>query len=149
MRAVAAALFALVLLAASHQARAQELIAVQPGVMCASRDALAKLILPDGSSRSALPHPRPVDLATKFAGGCIDIPIRTRVTVLAAKKNTSVAILTDTLGPNQIYIIPNIDFREIIPWQDGTSQAQPAANPVADRPSSCPWSACRDQPDLP
>ena len=100
-----------VALATLHPARADDLTAIRPGVMCISADALAKLTLPDGSSRSAAPRPRPEDLRTKAEGGCIDIPQRARVTVLQGHRLTSsVAFDPGDGGGRRTFTAPNVDF---------------------------------------
>ncbi|MDP9097272.1 MAG: hypothetical protein M3N26_12095, partial [Pseudomonadota bacterium] len=62
-------------------ASAADLIAIRPGLMCVSTDALARLTLPSGESRTHVPAPRPNDLRVAAAGGCIDIPPGARVQV--------------------------------------------------------------------
>ena len=87
------------------------LVATHPGVMCSSPDALAKLSLPDGSSRSASANVRPEDLTAKQSGGCVDFAPGTRVTVVTPRKNTSVVTydVRDGRGPQE-FTVPNIDF---------------------------------------
>jgi hypothetical protein len=87
---------------------ASELVAIKPGLMCASPTALARLTLPDGSSKTSRLNPSPADTDTKREGQCVDIAIGTRVVVSESHKNTSVV----RLGP-RTYIVPNIDFRPL------------------------------------
>ena len=104
---------ALALLAAvSASVRAEERIATRPGLMCMSADALAKLTLPDGSSRAALPRPRPEDLRTKAEGGCVDLhPGGSRVTVVESYRLTSkVTADPGDGGGTRAFTIPNVDF---------------------------------------
>ncbi|MGI4793087.1 MAG: hypothetical protein ACRYG8_03175 [Janthinobacterium lividum] len=87
------------------------LIATRSGVMCSSPDALAKLTMPDGSSRSSSANARPEDLSAKQTGGCIEFEPGTQVTVVTSRKNTS--FVTYDLGDGrglQQFIVPNIDF---------------------------------------
>lgn len=95
-------------------ARADVLVAVRPGVMCESAEALARLTRPDGSSRSALPRPDPRDVIAKIAGGCVDIPRGARVPVRESYRNTSIGTYDpgDGRGPRD-FVLPNIDFRPL------------------------------------
>ena len=77
MRSFAIGLLAF--MALSAPALADDLVATKPGLVCVSSDALAKLTLPDGSSRTAQSNPSPFDLALKQSGGCTDITIGMRV----------------------------------------------------------------------
>lgn len=91
--------------------RANDLLAVRPGVMCVSADALAKLILHNGDSRTHAPAPRPQDLAVAAAGGCIDIPPGARVTVQQEFNNTSIATYNGPgAPPGGRMIVANVDF---------------------------------------
>lgn len=101
-------LVSLAIFAGPVPAMANELVAVRPGLMCVSPDALAKLTLPDGSSRTARPNPSAADIATKLSGHCIDIRIGMHVTATVSHANTSV-VLAD--GKTQPFIVPNIDFQ--------------------------------------
>ena len=92
--------------AISVPAMANELVAIRPGLMCVSPEALAKLTLPDGSSKAARQNPSPTDIATKRDGQCIDIKLGTHVTVSASRANTSIV----TTG-GRTYVVPNIDFQ--------------------------------------
>lgn len=113
------AIFGLALLPTTP-ALADTLVAARPGVMCSSADALAKLTLPDGSSRAAGPGARPEYITTKQAGGCIDTPLGARVTVLQARQRTSVVTYDANDGRGaRTFIVPNIDFP--------TASAAPAA----------------------
>ena len=78
--------------------------------MCKSADALAKLTLPDGSSRADVENPRPQDTAIEKAGGCVDIMSGMTVTLLTARKNTSIVAYREGPGPAAQYVAPNIDF---------------------------------------
>ena len=116
--------------------RADDLVAVRPGVMCVSADALAKLILHNGDSRTHAPVPRPQDLAAAAGGGCIDIPPGARVAVQQAFNNTSI-VTYDGPGapPGGRMIVPNVDFA---PAKGGEAPAAggftvPAGYAVAQR----------------
>ncbi len=96
-------------------ARAQERTATRPGLMCASAEALAKLTLPDGSSRTASARPRPEDLRIKAEGGCLDLrPGSSRVMVVEAYHLTS-KVTSDPGdgGGARLFIVPNIDFEPV------------------------------------
>ncbi len=108
---------------AASPATAADLVAIRPGVMCSSAEALGKLTLPGGDSRTHAPSPRAEDLAVAGSGGCIDIPLGARVTVQQAFRNTSI-VTYDGVGGMAAgpMVVPNIDF------QPATSGAQaPAA----------------------
>jgi hypothetical protein len=90
---------------------ADDLIAIKPGLLCVSSAALAKLTLPDGSSRTAQSEPSPADLALKQSGKCIDITIGMRVSLVTARHNTSIVTYSLARGQPQIYVVPNIDFQ--------------------------------------
>ena len=102
-------------------ARAQERVATRPGLMCSSAEALAKLTLPNGSSRAALPRPRPEDLRIKTEGGCLDLHPGSRVTVVEAYHLTS-KVTSDPGdgGGARVFIVPNIDF-DPVPGQDSSA----------------------------
>ncbi len=92
-------------------ALAGTMLAVRPGVMCASAEALSKLTLPDGSSRTAKSGARPAEIAEKQAGGCIDIPPGAKVEVVTARKNTSIVRFDAHDGRgDRVFIVPNVDF---------------------------------------
>jgi hypothetical protein len=105
------AMLALSLGVLSNHARADDLIAMHPGVMCASADALARLTLPDGDSRTHAAAPEPQTLSVAASGGCIDIKPGITVTVQKAFKNTSVVTYRGAgVQTDQTFVIPNIDF---------------------------------------
>jgi hypothetical protein len=95
--------------AASSQAAT--LVAVRPGLMCSSPDALARLTMHDGSSRTASARARPEDFDVKRQGGCIDIALGAHVILQEARRQTSIVLFDaeDGRGPRS-YIVPNIDF---------------------------------------
>ncbi len=101
---------ALTLLLLSAPACAATLLPTRPGEMCKSAAALAKLTLPDGSSRAELENPRPQDTAIEMAGGCVEIMSGMTVTLLTARKNTSIVLYKEGSGPTAQYVAPNIDF---------------------------------------
>ncbi len=111
-------------------ASADDLIAVKPGVMCSSSDALGKLTLPNGSSRSAVNGASPLYSAIKQEGGCIDISLGSRVHVLTARRQTTLVTYNDPdgSGPRQ-FIIANIDFQPVSEAQQ--SEQTPGASPDA------------------
>ena len=98
---------ALVLVAGS--AEAQELVATKPGVMCHSADALGRLTLPSGDSRTHAATRKPEDMALAASGGCIDILPGARVTVRQAFHNTSIVSYGAADVPP--YVVPNVDFQ--------------------------------------
>lgn len=107
-------------LALAPPAKADLLRAVRPGVMCASADSLAKLSLPDGSSRTAAPNASPALQAIARAGNCVDFPAGNIVILLTARRNTSV-VRSDSLtgdGVLETFIVPNIDYAPYAPPRD-------------------------------
>lgn len=96
---------------ATRQARADTLVAIRPGVMCVSREALARLTLHSGDSRTHLPSPKAEDLGLAASGGCIDIPLGAGVKVQKAFRNTSVVTYAGAgAPPDGSMVVPNIDF---------------------------------------
>ena len=89
----------------SSGAIAADLMSVRPGLMCASKEALARLTLPNGDSRTHGPGARASDLQAAAAGGCIDIPRGARVAVQQGFRNTSVVTYS-----GETLVVPNIDF---------------------------------------
>jgi hypothetical protein len=105
------AVLALSLGVLSAHALADELVATRPGVMCASADALGRLTLPGGDSRTHAATATPETQSLAASGGCIDIKPGIRVTVQKAFKNTSVVTYRAADAQSeQTFVIPNIDF---------------------------------------
>ena len=101
-------------------ARADMLRATRPGIMCTSADALAKLSLPDGSSRTAASNVPPAVEAIARAGNCVDFPVGNVVILLTRHNNTSI-VRSDTLSGDGVldtFIIPNIDYAPYSPPTD-------------------------------
>ncbi len=108
---------------------ADQLVAVKPGIVCASADALGRLTLPGGDSRTHLPAPTPGDLRAASAGGCIDITPGLRVTTLETYHNTSVAVVDGVR-----MTIPNIDFQPAAESASGApADPLPSGYAVASR----------------
>jgi hypothetical protein len=119
------ALLALSLGALSAHALADELVATRPGVMCVSADALARLTLPSGDSRT---HAAAVAPETQ---SLVEIKPGIRVTVQKAFKNTSVVTYRAAGAQNeQTFVIPNIDFAA------ATGGVTPVAAQAAPAPAS-------------
>ncbi len=119
-------------LALAPAAKADLLQAVRPGVMCVSADALAKLSLPDGSSRTAAPNVSPAIQVIARDGNCVDFPASNVVILLTARKNTSI-VRSDSLsgdGVLETYIIPNIDYAPYAPPHDAFDDAIRARCPA-------------------
>ncbi len=113
-------------------AKADLLRAMRPGVMCTSADALAKLSLPDGSSRTAAPNVSPDVAATARTGGCVDFPVGNIVILLTRHNNTSI-VRSDTLtgdGVLDTFIVPNIDYAPYSPPVDEFDNAIRARCPT-------------------
>ncbi len=81
--------------------------------MCMSADALAKLSLPDGSSRGAGPNPSSAIGDIYRQGNCNDYPAGHIVILVKARRNTSI-VRSDTLTGDGVMgteFVANIDFK--------------------------------------
>jgi hypothetical protein len=124
-----------IFLTLARPAAADTVTAIHPGVMCISSEALAKLTLPDGSSRTATAAPRPADLVIKQAGGCIDIRIGAHVTVITVRKNTSIVTFDPGDGQgSRTFIAPSIDFATSAQTDHAAPKSHAPAWPDADYP---------------
>jgi hypothetical protein len=113
-------------------ARAQNLEATKPGVMCASESALAKLTRPDGSSLSAGTDARPEDRQVAAAGNCIPIRIGAVVIAVQVRRNTAIVNYDDGRGYGTYYV-PNVDFRRTS-RRPTEYPSRPALQCSSDRP---------------
>jgi hypothetical protein len=107
-------------LSVSAGARAELLQAIRPGVVCMSPGALAKLSLPDGSSRGAVPHPSSVIDDLYRQGDCNDYPAGHIVILVKARRNTSI-VRSDTLTGDGVMgteFVANIDYKPYTPPHD-------------------------------
>lgn len=101
---------------APKAALADVLVAVRPGLMCSSPDALSRLTLPGGVGRTAAPGATPEDFEAARQGGCIDIPPGAQVAVQAARRQTSVVLFDAGDGRGaRTFVVPNIDFSPVAP----------------------------------
>jgi hypothetical protein len=126
------ALLALSLGALSTHALADELVATRPGVMCVSADALARLTLPSGDSRTHAATTTPELQGLAASGGCIDIQPGMRVTVQKAFKNTAVVTYRPAgAQSDQTFVVPNIDFVQTTGGAATTGAATGSATPAA------------------
>jgi hypothetical protein len=128
----------LLLIASTASSWADDLVATKPGLVCVSADALARLTLPGGSSRTAQGNPTPADLALKQSGGCTDITIGMRVHVETARHNTSIVTYTAPDGQAVTAYVPNIDFEDAVSPND---TAATSTLPVANAPKEVATSA--------
>ena len=122
--------FAAALVLVATDASGQELVATRPGVMCHSADALGRLTLPSGDSRTHAPTRKPEDMALAASGGCIDIPPGARVTVHQAFHNTSI-VSYDGAADGSPYVVPNIDFQPSGPASTTETAVSPATGAAA------------------
>ena len=101
-------------------ARAALLQAVRPGAMCVSPDALARLTLPDGSSRTAARNPSPAAAAIARGGQCFDFFPGKTVILMNARRNTSI-VRADPSGDGVLVtvVVPSIDFVAHVPPHGG------------------------------
>jgi hypothetical protein len=122
-------------------ASAKEVVAVRRGVFCISAQALAKLTLPDGSSRASAPDAKLSDIRIKDSGGCADLKIGDVFTLLSARRQTSI-VKPRSLPDSPVYYVANIDFIATEPAQapsslsatsDRRAPVSPPADTVGDR----------------
>ena len=114
-------------------ALADEMVDMRPGLMCVSPESLAKLTLPDGSSRTARAGATAEDLRIKDAGGCIDIPPGAKVLVMTKRRNTSIVSFNADVGKGvETFIVPNIDFADGSPSPSSSSSSSPGRGQVAN-----------------
>ena len=123
------ALLAVLAAASLSAAQAEDLVATRPGLMCQSTAALARLTLPGGDSRTHLPHPTAADQQLAATGGCYDLWLGERVTVIKAFHNTSI-VNTGTEDTTS-RVVPNIDFEPA----DATGPAPLSTEPGAAVPA--------------
>jgi hypothetical protein len=126
----------------SHAALAADLVAIKPGLMCRDPAALAKLTLPDGSSRAAGANARSADAKIKQDGGCIDFPPGARVVLQTARKRTSIVSYDANDGRGvSTFVVPNIDFSAAANGEPDSSASNgndPAAKFFAAVNKQCP-----------
>ena len=148
-------------LALAVPARAETaLVATNPGLMCSSADALAKLTMPGGRSRIGTFSEKPGDAALKASGGCIDIPQGATVFASLVRQQTSIISFDagDGRGERQFYV-PNVDFSAPGPPDapdpngqcqalgDRMAQRHDLAGPVSNVKEFATWrAACAESP---
>ena len=104
----------LLVLAAAPAASAETMTSTRHSLMCASPNALARLILPGGQSRIGTSAEASGDRQTALSGGCVDVPPGTQVAVQSARTNTSVVTYDarDGRGPRTL-VAPNVNFTRL------------------------------------
>ncbi len=119
-------------LLSSSLAEAEEAVVSKPGIMCSSSEALAILTLHGGNSRTHREKPEAVDLDVARRGGCQDLQIGQRLSVLERFQNT--AIVVQPAGPwlatADRFVVPLIDLTLARP--DGGVRVPDAAETPAD-----------------
>jgi hypothetical protein len=111
-RTATALLAGLCVAALAGHARADDngMAQLLPGLMCESPDALARLTLPDGSSRAAH-NPSPQNLALKAEGKCLDLSDDVSLTLVTRRRNTSIVTADPRDGKgSRTFYVPNVDF---------------------------------------
>ena len=106
-----------VLIVIAGKAKADDLIAQHPGLMCSDPKGLAQLTMPDGSSKLKTGRATRADQETSFVSQCLDIPLGARMPMGDRHRNTSEVYYQGSNGP-QVYTVPNIDFSEPLPSPD-------------------------------
>ena len=116
----------------SSLAEAEEAVVAAPGIMCSSADALAALTLHGGNSRTHREKPEAMDLDVARRGGCQDLQIGERLSVLERFRNTAVVVPAAGSWPagNGRFVAPLIDLR-LVPTGEGV-QVPDAAEAPAD-----------------
>ena len=115
-------------------ARAEEAVVAAPGIMCSSSEALAILTLHGGNSRTHREKPDAADLELASRGGCQDLQVGERLSVLERFRNTAIVVQAAGGWPagNGRFVAPLIDLR-LLPT-DGGLQLPTAAKMIAGRP---------------
>ena len=103
-----------VLIVMTGSAKAEDLLAERPGLMCSDPKGLAQLTMPDGSSKLKTGRATKADQEMAFVSQCTDIPIGARMPMGDRHHQTSRVYYQGSNGP-QIYTVPNIDFSEPVP----------------------------------
>ena len=116
----------------SSLAEAEEAVVAKPGIMCSSSEALAILTLHGGNSRTHREKPEARDLDVASRGGCQDLQIGERLSVLERFRNT--AIVVPAAGaPTTVtdrFVAPLIDLT--LDAASGGAQVPDAAETPAD-----------------
>lgn len=123
MRALGLSMIA-VLVVMAGRAKAEDLIAQRPGLMCSDPKGLAKLTMPDGSSKLKTGRATKADQEMAFVSQCRDIPMGARLPMGERHHQTSEVYYEGSSGP-QVYTVPNIDFSDPVP-------SPPAEKPFAE-----------------
>ena len=125
----------LMLAAAESMVLADDIVVSKPGIMCNSSQALSRLTLPGGDSRT---HQEPtlqkyLDIAT--AGGCRDLQIGQRLGVVKSFRNTVIVSLKDEGGGHgsSTLVAPLIDFDQAATMPHA-GDASLAPDPIMDVP---------------
>ncbi len=95
-------------------AEAGDLIAQRPGLMCSDPKGLARLTMPDGSSRLKTSRATKADQEMAFVSQCKDIPLGARMPMGDRHHQTSTVYYEGSSGPG-VYTVPNIDFSDPVP----------------------------------
>ena len=97
----------------SSVAEAEEAVVAAPGIMCGSADALAVLTLHGGNSRTHREKPEATDLELARRGGCQDLQIGERLSVLKRFRNTAIVVPASGSWPaiSDRFVAPLIDLR--------------------------------------
>ena len=103
-----------VLITISWPAKPEDLIAQRPGLMCIDPKGLARLTMPDGSSKLKASRLTQADQDMAFVSQCVEIPLGARMPMGERHHQTSKVYYQGSSGP-QVYTIPNIDFSEPLP----------------------------------
>lgn len=128
MRALHLAASAAVACALATSARSETVVVIRPGVACASASALAALTLPDGSSRSARPGPRPKYLAIASRGGCVPLRLGVQMTTMAIRKLTDIVAYDSGDGRGmRAFYIPRIDLETLAGAPSSSESARSGA----------------------
>ena len=99
-------------------ARADDLVAQHPGLMCVDPKGLAQLTLPDGSSKLSTARASKADRDLAFVSQCVNIPAGARLPMGERHRQTSQVYYEAKSGP-AVFTAPNIDFSDPVPSAPG------------------------------
>ena len=125
-------------LSLSSLAEAEEAVVAKPGIMCSSSEALAILTLHGGNSRTHREKPEARDLDLASRGGCRDLQIGERLSVLERFRNTAIVVPApgSSTAMADRFVAPLIDLT-LVPT-GGDASVPDAADTPADASAATP-----------
>ena len=140
---------AMILASSGPAAWAETRIVAKPGIMCKASAALATLTLPGGDSRTHRPFPKARDLAVAKSGGCRDLEIGERLSLLEAFRNTAIVVPGGTPPdtPHATFVVPTIDLAPMPKALPGPDN-HVAIDPMSDARTHPGGTCARTSPGL-